>query len=172
MAPGTGPREPGTSHTVRGPASPADLPDHDHQGARSDDDGDIRPRKMLPWRPIGAVATSIGAPAGIGLLHPILGAAVFLVELALSVMILSTALFGTREYSERAFRLLRWIADRPEPEAPPGSSGPGPASSYRTTPQSGTGPCVSADASLITVTAVGQDAVLEIPPGTPERAAS
>ena len=52
-------------------------------------------------------------------MHPALGVAVFLTELAVSLIILGTALFGAKEYSERAFRLLRWIADRPEPDAPP-----------------------------------------------------
>lgn len=109
-----------------------------------------------------SVATSICAPAGIGLLHPALGAAMFSIELALSVMILSTALYGAKEYSERAFRLLRWIADRPEPAAPPGSSGPDLTSSYRTIPQPRAGPGVSAGTPLITVTADGQDPVPEI----------
>jgi hypothetical protein len=165
MTPDAGPRESGAPRPAQGSVTPTDRPDHDHQGARSEDGRGIQPRKLLPWRPIGAVVTSIGAPTGIGLLHPALGAAVFLVELALSVMILSTALFGAREYSERAFRLLRWIADRPEPEAPPAAGDPAPASSYRATPQPGPEPCVSADAPLITVTVAGQDPVLEIPPG-------
>jgi hypothetical protein len=75
--------------------------------------------KVLPWKPIGVAVTSVGAPAGLGVLHPALGMAVFLIELAVWLIVLGTALFGKKEYSERAFRLLRWIANRPEPEAPP-----------------------------------------------------
>jgi hypothetical protein len=104
-------------------------------------------------------------------LHPALGAAVFFIELALAAMILSTALFGAKEYSERGFRLLRWIGDRPEPKAPPGSSGPILASS-RTIPQPRAEPCVSAGIPLTTVAVVGQDPVLDMPTGTPERAVS
>jgi hypothetical protein len=98
-------------------------PPHQHHGrSHSQDDRDSAARKLISWRPIGAAATSIGAPVGVGLLHPMLGAAVFLTELAVSLIILGTALFGAKEYSERAFRLLRWIADRPEPEAPTGNT--------------------------------------------------
>ena len=31
---------------------------------------------------------------------------------------MGTALFGSRALSERTFRLLRWIANRPEPDGP------------------------------------------------------
>jgi hypothetical protein len=36
----------------------------------------------------------------------------------MSLVIISTALFGGQRISERAFRLLRWCADRPEPPTP------------------------------------------------------
>lgn len=41
-----------------------------------------------------------------------------IVELAVALTVIGTALFGSRELSERAFRLLRWMANRPEPLAP------------------------------------------------------
>jgi hypothetical protein len=107
------------SRSARTPASYAGHPNQDHKESREQDNQDPGSRKPIPWRPIGAAATSIGAPAGLALLHPALGAAAFLTELAVSLIILGTALFGAKEYSERAFRLLRWIADRPEPDAPP-----------------------------------------------------
>jgi hypothetical protein len=118
MTPGPGIEAPGMSHPDRSPASSTDLK-HDHERPRPEEDRHSPARRPIPWRPIGTIATSIGAPSGIGLLHPMLGAAVFLVEFAVSMTVLGTALFGTKEYSERAFRLLRWIADRPEPDAPP-----------------------------------------------------
>jgi hypothetical protein len=98
------------------PSPPSPI---NYKESHSQDDQDLAARKLIPWRPIGAAATSIGVPVGIGLLHPALGAAVFLVELAVSLIILGTALFGAKEYSERAFRLLRWFANHPEPDAPP-----------------------------------------------------
>lgn len=157
MPPGTGPGESGTSRTARDPVSPADQPGHDHPSGLDVDDRGIQPRKLPPWRPITAVAASIGAPASIGLLHPALGTAVFSIELTLAVMIISTALYGAREYSERAFRLLRWIADRPEPKAPPASSGPDTASSYTAIPPPRAESGVSAVTPLITAAASGPE---------------
>jgi hypothetical protein len=97
------------------PSPPSPI---NYKESHSQDDQDPAARKLIPWRPIGA-ATSIGVPVGIGLLHLALGAAVFLVELTVSLIILGTALFGAKEYSERAFRLLRWFANHSEPDAPP-----------------------------------------------------
>jgi hypothetical protein len=34
------------------------------------------------------------------------------------LVITGTALFGSQAVSERAFRLLRWITNQPEPPAP------------------------------------------------------
>jgi hypothetical protein len=36
-------------------------------------------------------------------------------EATITTAILVTALYGSDRLSERAFRLLRWIVDRPEP---------------------------------------------------------
>jgi hypothetical protein len=52
--------------------------------------------------------------------RPLLGQIAIAIELAVALTIIGTALFGSRPLSERAFRLLRWIANRPEPpDLPP-----------------------------------------------------
>jgi len=69
---------------------------------------------------------SLGTPVGIGILHPMFGEIITLVEAAVGLAIILTALFGSQALSERAFRLLRWLGNRPEPPSPvpgpPGSS--------------------------------------------------
>ena len=49
---------------------------------------------------------------------PYIGIGIFAVELAAALTVFGTALFGSRELSERAFRLLRWVANGPEPPTP------------------------------------------------------
>ena len=63
----------------------------------------------------------IGAlvPVGIGWLDGrTLGQALLLVEAVIAIAVLAAAMFGSNTISERAFRVLRWVADRPEPPAP------------------------------------------------------
>jgi len=61
------------------------------------------------------------APTGVlWLIGPVLAAVLAVVEVGLGLVIVGTALFGSETASERAFRLLRWVADRPEPTPPPG----------------------------------------------------
>lgn len=72
----------------------------------------------IPWRPVGTGLISVGAPLGVALLHPLLGEAIAIIELAVMLTVLGTALFGSQILSERAFRLLRWLRNRPEPLAP------------------------------------------------------
>jgi hypothetical protein len=72
----------------------------------------------VPWRAAGFGIASLGAPVGIGAADHLLGSAVFALELTAALTIIGTALFGSQLISERAFRVLRWIADRPEPPAP------------------------------------------------------
>jgi hypothetical protein len=56
------------------------------------------------------------------MVHPAIGVAVAALELAVALTVIATALFGSPELSERAFRLLRWTANRPEPSgSPPGT---------------------------------------------------
>jgi hypothetical protein len=72
----------------------------------------------VPWRTAGIGLTSLGAPIGIGVADPLLGQIAIAIELAVALTIIGTALFGNQALSERAFRLLRWIANRPEPPGP------------------------------------------------------
>ena len=75
----------------------------------------VAPGGRLPWRAAGIGLTSLGTPIGIGVADPALGSIAFVIELAVTLTIIGTALFGSRALSDRAFRLLRWIANRPEP---------------------------------------------------------
>jgi len=76
-------------------------------------------RSQLPWRSMQIGATAVGAPAAISCSHPAFGLVLASSEAATILIVLAAALFGTSTISERAFRLLRWFADRPEPAAPP-----------------------------------------------------
>ena len=71
-----------------------------------------------PWRAAGIGLTSLGAPIGIGAASHLLGLTAFALELTTALTIIGTALFGSQVISERAFRILRWIANKPEPPAP------------------------------------------------------
>ena len=83
-------------------------------------------RERVPWRSVAASVTAVGTPAGIGVLHPMLGDIVAIIELAVALTVIGTALFGSPDLSDRAFRLLRWIGNRPEPPAPePSGAGRG-----------------------------------------------
>jgi len=55
---------------------------------------------------------------GIGQLHPLLGEVIAIAEIVVVLTVIAVALFGSKTLSERAFRLLRWFANRPEPPAP------------------------------------------------------
>jgi len=70
------------------------------------------------WRSYAAALTAVGTPAGFGLLHPLLGEIAAIIEVMVALTIIGTALFGSHELSNRAFRLLRWIGNRSEPPAP------------------------------------------------------
>jgi hypothetical protein len=79
---------------------------------------------VAPWRKLGlsAGALSVGAEGALGYLHPALGEALAVADVAVPMIIigvlLTAILCGSKETHERAFRLLRWIANRPEPPAP------------------------------------------------------
>jgi hypothetical protein len=49
-----------------------------------------------------------------------LGGTVALIVVFVALMVIVTALFGSGELSRRAFRLMRWIRNRPEPHYPTG----------------------------------------------------
>jgi hypothetical protein len=55
---------------------------------------------------------------GIGMLHPLLGEVIAITEIVVALTVIAVALFGSKTLSERAFRLLRWFGNRPEPPAP------------------------------------------------------
>jgi hypothetical protein len=57
--------------------------------------------------------TVLGPGVGAGLLHPVVGVAFAVTGLALVIIVIGTALFGTPALSERAFRLLGWVRNRP-----------------------------------------------------------
>lgn len=61
---------------------------------------------------------AFGVPAGVYWSNSLAGIAFLVAELGLAVVVVLTALFGTTTSSERAFRLLRWLANRTEPAAP------------------------------------------------------
>lgn len=75
------------------------------------------------WRSLGLKTGAIGTPVGVGYLNPILGQALTITGAVLLVIVLIAALFGSKAISERAFRLLRWTANRPEPSGPTPSIG-------------------------------------------------
>lgn len=80
-------------------------------------------RSPVPGRwKLGAAVGTLGAEATAVYVSPSLGAALaaadVIVPLALAMVLLGAVLFGSTETCERAFRLLRWIANRPEPRPP------------------------------------------------------
>lgn len=99
--------------TARPPQAP--FPDADGLGAALP-----AVRDRVPWRSAGARVASLGTPVGIGVLHPVLGEVLAIIEVVVVLTIIGTALFGSQTLSERAFRFLRWIGNRPEPSAPAG----------------------------------------------------
>lgn len=70
------------------------------------------------WRSAGAGVTLLGMPVGAGVLYPMLGQVITVIEVVIVLTIIGTALFGSTALSERAFRLLRWTWNRPEPPGP------------------------------------------------------
>jgi len=48
----------------------------------------------------------------------VVGEVIAIVEVVVVLAIIGTILFGSLALSERAFRLLRWIGNRPEPPGP------------------------------------------------------
>lgn len=81
---------------------------------RDDKDPVVAP---APRRAMAAGITAAGVPAAGWLLRPGLGQAVILLEAVVVFAVLGTALYGSLALSERAFRLLRWIRNSPEPPA-------------------------------------------------------
>lgn len=78
-------------------------------------------RRPTPWQMLG-VGAGIVTESVASFLHPALGevlaAADIIVPLAIGLILLTAILRGSDRTCERAFRLLRWITNRPEPPAP------------------------------------------------------
>lgn len=76
------------------------------------------PRERASWRRAVVGAATFGIPVGTGMLHPLVGEVIALAETVVALTVIALALFGSQALSERAFRLLRWLGNRPEPPAP------------------------------------------------------
>ena len=112
------------SGVTPGPSqSAAPSPDYGDGQAANTDSAAPMARDRTPWRSVAASVTALGTPAGIGVLHPMLGEIVAIIELVMVLTIIGAALFGSPDLSDRAFRLLRWIGNRPEPPAPEAGGG-------------------------------------------------
>lgn len=72
-------------------------------------------RSNADWRRVTISAGVIGSPVAVGLFAPILSYLVIAVELALVLVITLTALYGSVRVSNRAFRIIRLVLNRPEP---------------------------------------------------------
>lgn len=71
---------------------------------------------------VGVSAGILGVPVGAAwLTMPLFGVIVSAAEVAVVLVVVFTALYGSDRNSDRAFRLLRWSLNRSEP--PAGSSG-------------------------------------------------
>jgi hypothetical protein len=60
----------------------------------------------------------LGSAVGIGMLRPLLSEVIAITEIVVALAVIAVALFGSKALSERAFRLLRWFGNRPEPPTP------------------------------------------------------
>jgi hypothetical protein len=110
--------------TPRSSQSAAPRPD-DRDGQATHTDGAVpNVRERVPRRSLAASVTTLGIPTGLGMLNPTLGEIAAIIEVVVALTIIGTALFGSRVLSDRAFRLLRWIGNRPEPPAPEPSAVP------------------------------------------------
>jgi hypothetical protein len=74
------------------------------------------PAARCPWH-VAGISLTLGTPIGISLAsHPI-GLVMLAIATVAALAIAGTALYGSDRHSERAFRMLRWLASRPEPPA-------------------------------------------------------
>jgi hypothetical protein len=74
------------------------------------------PQERSPWPPLGGGVIALGIPGAVWILHPLIGEILVADEMLALLTIIGTALFGSRALSERAFRLPRWLSNRPEPQ--------------------------------------------------------
>jgi hypothetical protein len=78
----------------------------------------------MPWRSLGIGASVVGTPFGISYLHPTMALILTASEVAMFVIVIAAALFGTSIVSERAFRLLDWLAGKSRATVLPSSASP------------------------------------------------
>ncbi|GAA3446655.1 hypothetical protein [Planomonospora venezuelensis] len=71
--------------------------------------------KFRNSRLTGVGVLALGSSVGSWIVHPAFGAVLACAETALGMAVIMAGLFGSDRVSERAFRLLRWVANRPEP---------------------------------------------------------
>lgn len=92
-------------------------------GPSSNDGGSGRERRLPrpAWLALGTVATLI-AERILEYHHPLLEVVVTVCDvgfpIVLGLLLVTAILFGSEATKERAFRLLRWIRDKPEPPGP------------------------------------------------------
>jgi hypothetical protein len=83
--------------------------------------GQARWRPRPVWVALGTV-TALAADAITQRYDPALGVAMFVcdagIPVVLTMVVVAVALFGGGDRTDRAFRLLRWIRDKPEPPGP------------------------------------------------------
>jgi hypothetical protein len=82
------------------------------------------PARIVPGRLLGVGAGACGLPAGAWLAWPFFGALAVSAEIIVVLAIVFTALYGSDRHSGRAFRLLRWSLNRPEPPIRRASTSP------------------------------------------------
>ena len=92
---------------------------------RTDDTGPTARERRLPrpaWLALGTAA-ALAADAVTERYDPMLGIILFVCDVGfpavLALVLVSVILFGGEDRKNRAFRLLRWAKDKPEPPAPP-----------------------------------------------------
>lgn len=82
----------------------------------------LNPTRAHAWYKFGGIGAAVCAEGAAGYPHPAIGLALavgdVIIPLLVALVLLVAILRGSRETCERVFRLLRWIANRPEPSAP------------------------------------------------------
>lgn len=124
--PSEAPLRPGSGKLTSHPSGewPTSIPCR-KRPLRSQPGGPARPeacrtaKEPHAWRSLGLAGAGLGADAGLAISSRDLGAVLALTEVTvlavIALTILIAVLCGSDNTCERAFRLLRWLANRPEP---------------------------------------------------------
>jgi hypothetical protein len=78
----------------------------------------INPAALHRKASFGLATSLLSVPGAVAFLNPGLAVFLFTAELTIVLLVLAAAVFSPRTTSERAFRLLRWMTDKPEPDPP------------------------------------------------------